>query len=170
MSAFYFTQHDRKSLEVLPMNELCGSSYQKSEGTCLRLYPVLYLNDVSFFCPLAALPHQSFYEDLSQTHCLGLCKQNQRPNRAAAVTDVPGDTSVPCMFGAPAATRLAPCPPPQRLQVLAGGHPRTGALSSSLCTPWPLPAGRTCRASGSCSQGEHAHGRAQLEADGAASI
>lgn len=109
------------------MNELCGPSYQKSEGTCLRLYPILYLNDVSFFCPLAALPHQSFYEDLSQTHCLRLCKQNHQPNCVMAVTDVPGDTSVPCMFGVPAAARLAPRLPPQRRQVLAGGHPRTGA-------------------------------------------
>ena len=112
---------------MVPINELCGSSDRKSGGTCLRRHPILYLNDVSFFCPLAALPHQSFYKDLSQTHCLGLCKQNHQPNCVAAVTDVSGDTSVPCTFGAPAATRRGPRLPPRRRQVLAGGHPRTEA-------------------------------------------
>lgn len=100
-----------------------------SEVTCFRLHPILYLNDVSLVCPLAALPHQSFCEDLSHTDCSGLCIQNHKPGCVLAVTDVHGDTSVPCTVGA-VATRLSSPPPSQRWLVLAGGHARTACLPS----------------------------------------
>lgn len=90
-----------------------------SAVTCLRLPPIVYLNDVSFVRPLAALPHQSFREDLGRIGCSGSCKRNHKPGCVMAVTDVPGDTSGPCTVGA-VATWLRSPPPSPRWHVLAG--------------------------------------------------
>lgn len=54
-----------------------------------------------------------------------MCKQNHQPKCVTAETDVPGNTGVSCTLGAMAVTWLGP--PLPSAEVLARGHPRTGA-------------------------------------------
>lgn len=60
-----------------------------------------------------------------------MCKQNNQPECVMAVTDVSGNTSVPCALGAAAATRLGSLPP----SVKAAGAGRRTLKDRSLFLP-----------------------------------